>query len=557
MLLGGCLQALFTGRRFSLRKVLRWLVLFCVLPASLVCAALVYSLYQIQLRNVQQNTLLTAQTLMAALERDIATIEAGMKVLATAPELGTGDLAAFHQRARQALASGVVYNYILTDAQGRQVLNTLLPYGAPLPDSGTPEQIGRVFRERVTVLTDLFIGPVTHKPALAMGVPVVAGDGVAYSLNIGLDPLRLYALIARQPLPEGWLAAVLDSSGSIVARSRDMQRYIGQPSVPEVMAAIHSAAQGTVESTTKDGIPVFSAFVTSKTLGWSVVVGAPRAAIEGSNLRQILWVLLGVACALGIGLWFASLIARRVLDSVHLLNEAAASLSRGEAVHLPGMRMMEADAVSQAMVDAADAMKQIRFFAEHDTLTELPNRLRFEAVVNHDLALADRRPSQSALLAVDLDYFKQVNDTWGHGTGDQVLRQAAQRIHQLIRVSDIAARIGGDEFLVFLGDVTTDGAMDTARRIVELLSAPYGEINIPVSASVGVALFPLHGRSLRTLGIAADKALYQAKHAGRHQAVLASPRSGEQVPPRSGFAASPSGGEPGGPAEPVPRVPWN
>ncbi|MCX8520104.1 MAG: GGDEF domain-containing protein [Rhodoferax sp.] len=514
------MQALLSGRRFSLRKVLRWLVLFCVLPASLVCAALVYSLYEIQRSNVQQSTLLMAHSLLSDLERELAIIEAAMKVLATAPELGSGDLRAFHQRAREALASGMVYSYILTDVQGRQVLNTLLPYGTALPATGTPAQIGRVFRERVTVLTDLFIGPVTHKPALAMGVPVGVGSAVAYSLNIGLDPLRLHALITRQSLPEGWVVAVLDRSGSIVARSRDMERYIGQPAVPEVRTAIRKAAQGTFESTTKDGIPVFSAFTTSKPWGWTVVVGAPRAAIEGRNLRQILWVLLGVAAALGVGLWFANMITRRVLDSVHLLNEAAASLSRGEAVHLPGMRMMEAEAVSQAMVDAAEAMKQIRFYAEHDPLTALPNRLRFEAVVNHDMALANRRPAQSALLAVDLDYFKQVNDTCGHGTGDQVLRLAAQRIHQLIRVSDIAARIGGDEFLVFLGDATTAGAMDTAWRIVELLSASYGEVPVAVSASVGVALFPLHGRSLRTLGIAADKALYQAKQAGRHQAVL-------------------------------------
>lgn len=517
---GGNMRAIFSGRRFSLRRVLRWLVLACVLPAALVCAALAVSVYQVQRQHVQQNTLLMARSVLSDLEREIAVIESGMKVLATSDELASGDLRAFHKRARDALAPGIVYNYILTDAKGRQVLNTLLPYGSALPSSGTPTQIGRVFTERVSVLTDLFIGPVTRKPALAMGVPVGAGDTVEYSLNIGLDPQRINTLLGRQPLPEGWLIAVLDSSGTIVGRSRDAERYLGQKAVPEILDAVHSHLQGTTESQTKEGIPVFSAFARSKTWNWSVVVGAPKSALEVSSLQQGTWVLLGVACAMGLGLWLARAIARRVLESVHLLNDAASKLIQGEPMHLPEMRMMEADAVARAMVDAAAAMKKIRFFAEHDTLTELPNRLLFETVVNRDLVLAERHPSQSALLAVDLDHFKQVNDTLGHEAGDAVLRQAARRIQQAIRGTDMAARIGGDEFLVFLGEATREGALDTAQRIVGGLSAPYSNIHIPVSASVGIAMFPEHGTTLRSLSASADAALYQAKHAGRNQAVL-------------------------------------
>jgi len=522
------MRAIFSGRRFSLRRVLRWLVLASVLPATLVCAALVYSIYQLQLQHVQQSTLLMARTVLSDLEREFAVIESGMKVLATSEELASGDLRAFHKRARDALAPGIVYNYILTDAQGKQVINTLLPYGSALPSTGTPAQIGRVFKERTTVLTDLFMGPVTRRPALAMGVPVGAGDEVAYSLNIGLDPMRIHTLISRQPLPEGWLIAVLDSSGTIVGRSRDSERYLGQKAVPEIIASIRNQAQGATDSLTKEGIPVFSAFATSKPWGWTVVVGAPKSTLEGSNLRQGFWVVSGVACALGLGLWLARAIVGRVLESVHLLNNAAANLSQGQPVHLPEMRMMEADAVSRAMVDAADAMKKIRFIAEHDVLTELPNRLLFETVVNHDLALAERHPTQSALLAVDLDRFKQVNDTLGHEAGDKVLRMAAQRIKQAIRVSDIAARIGGDEFLIFLGDTTPEGAMETARRVVELLSMPYDRLEIPVSASVGVAMFPAQGRTLRMLSAAADAALYQAKRAGRKQAAMAADAPADQ-----------------------------
>jgi diguanylate cyclase (GGDEF)-like protein len=433
------MRAILSGRRFSLRKVLRWLVLACVLPATLVSTALVVSVYRLELHAVQQSTLLTAQNVVSDLEREISDLESQVQ--------------------------------------------------SPAP-----------------------------------GMPASAVPAPSDQLAIGLDPAHMATVMNRQQLPQGWLVAVLDRSGTIIGRSRDAQLYLGKKAMPEVIAAAHGQAMGSIESKTMEGIPVFTSFANSRTRAWTVVVGAPKSTLEGSNLRQGVWVLLGVACAMGLGLWLARAISLRVLASVHLLNEAAASLSRGEEVRLPTMQMMEADAVGRAMVDAAAAMKKIRFFAEHDTLTELPNRLLFEMVVNRDLALAARHPSHSALLAVDLDKFKQVNDTQGHETGDTVLRLAAKRIQQVIRVSDIAARIGGDEFLVFLGDTTKEGAMDTATRIVELLSAPYGRLEIPVSASVGVALFPHHGGSLRELSAAADAALYQAKRAGRKRAVLASPQ---------------------------------
>lgn len=532
------MRAILSGRRFSLRKVLRWLVLVCVLPLALVCMLLLVSLYQIQREHVQQGTLLTAQSVLSELEREIAVIESGMKVLATAEELASGNLRGFHQRARDALAPGTVYNYILTDREGRQVLNTLLPFGSALPSSGTPAQIGRVFSERTTVLTDMFIGPVTRRLALAMGVPVGAGDQVDYSLNIGMDPARLGTVLARQALPEGWLVAVLDSSGTIVARSREADRFVGQKAVPEVLAAIGQGDSGLFESRTKDGIPVYSAFVNSKVWRWTVVVGAPKSTLEGDLLRQWGWVGLGVLCAVALGLALARAISLRVLAAVQMLNEAAAQISRGGTVQLPAMQMMEADAVSRAVLNAADAMQQMRFYAEHDTLTELPNRLLFETVANRDLAMASRKAVRGALLAVDLDHFKQVNDTLGHEAGDAVLRIAARRLQQVIRASDMAARIGGDEFLVYLSEVSEEAALDTAQRIVDLLSAPYEGIAIAVSASVGIALFPQHGSTLRELSAAADSALYQSKHAGRRCAKLA--HSAANRPPQGAHETAPS-----------------
>jgi diguanylate cyclase (GGDEF)-like protein len=514
---------LFTlsDRQYSLRRNLRLLVFVCVLPAALVSALLTYSTYHLRLEQIEQQTVLLGQSIQADLERELVSIESVLKVLATAPELMRGDMHGFYQRASDTLVTGLAYNYILTDPQGRQVLNTLRPWGAPLPSTGTPPQLARVFTEQTSVLTDLFVGPVARRQALAMGVPVKVGERVVYSLNMGLDPARIQALLAGQHLPPGWLVAVLDSSGQIVARSRDVERYLGQPAVPELMAAMALRDNNTLLSETKDGVSVFTAYTTSKAWRWRVVVGAPRAVLLQDLLAHLGWVLGGILVAYGLGLWLARTISLRVLASVRELNEAAQALSRGEDVALPRIRLQEAEAVGAALVQASVAMKQVKFFAQHDALTELPNRLLFDEVAERNLAFAQRRGQTLALVAVDLDGFKTVNDTQGHAAGDAVLREVAQRILLTIRASDIAARIGGDEFIVLLSDVDEAGAMDTAQRIVLALSKPYARVLAPVSASVGVALFPDHGTDIKTLALAADQALYRAKHTGKHRAVLA------------------------------------
>lgn len=510
-----------TGRRYSLRRDLTSLVVVCVLPAIVVSAALGYSAYQAERNNVEQQTVLLANAVMAELSRDLAVAESGLKVLATSAELNSGDLHSFHARARDALAPGNAYNYILTDPHGKQLVNTLLPFGSALPTAGTPAEIARVFSQKTTVLTDLFIAPVARKPGIAMGVPVGSGDVVAYSLNMGLDPLRITAMLNRQSLPDGWLVAVLDSSGTIVGRSRDAERFVGQKATPELLAAVAAQGDGRTQSFTKEGVPVFSAFVTSKLWKWTVVVGAPTATLEGDMRSQLVWVVSALLVAFGTGLWLARTISLRVIASVEHLSRAAQALGKGEEMNLPAIQMQEADHLGDAMLQAGQTMQKVKFDAQHDALTALPNRLLFDEVAQRSLAYAQRRNQPLALLAIDLDGFKAVNDTLGHSAGDEVLRTVARRIQDTVRASDIAARIGGDEFVVLLTDVNLATAMETAQRLVALLSEPYADIALPVSASVGVALYPLNAINLHGLMHRADKALYEAKAQGKRRAVQA------------------------------------
>ena len=511
-----------TGRRFSLRLNLAALVLACVLPAAVVSAALAYSNYQLERANVERQTALVAKTILSDLEREVATIESALKTLATAKELAEGDLRGFHRRARDALPQSPVTNFILTDREGRQVVNTLRTFGEPLPASGTPDQISAVFAKRATVLSDLFVGPVTRQPVIALGVPVGNDEPVAYSLNVGLPPSHINELVTKQALSDGWLVAVLDRSATIVARSRDAQRFVGQKAVPALQEVVARGGDGVLQTVTKDGIPVVTAYSTSIAWGWTVVVGAPKSQLQQSLTSQLWQVLAGMTVAFGLGIWIARALVVRVLSSVRGLNEAALALGRGDPVALPSLQFQEAEAVGLAILQAEAAMKKAHFMAQHDPLTGLANRLMFEDFAVRRLVLAQRQNLSLALLAVDLDGFKAVNDTLGHAAGDEVLKTAARRLEDAVRASDLVARMGGDEFFVLLYDLAPEGALDTAQRMVELLSEPYPGVSVAVSASIGVATVPGPGHDMQSLAKCADQALYMAKQQGKGRAVMAS-----------------------------------
>ena len=163
--------------------------------------------------------------------------------------------------------------------------------------------------------------------------------------------------------------------------------------------------------------------------------------------------------------------------------------------------------------------------ATHDSLTDLFNR---PAVMDHiSLRLSDADSEAAlggfALLLLDLDGFKEVNDNFGHDTGDLLLKEAAQRARLALRDSDFVARLGGDEFLIVIPQVSDqENAEHIARKLIDAIGASYtlGNHDACVTASIGISLFPHHARDREALMKCADIALYEAKDAGRNRAVI-------------------------------------
>ena len=178
------------------------------------------------------------------------------------------------------------------------------------------------------------------------------------------------------------------------------------------------------------------------------------------------------------------------------------------------------------------AEKQIEDAARHDTLTGLPNRALLQEYCEHIVARTVRSGERGALLFIDLDRFKPINDIYGHDAGDKVLKDVAQRLLGCTRKEDIVSRLGGDEFIVVLPSIASPHDPATVgRHIVEAISRPipFGELQLSVSPSIGIALFPEHGSDLESLVRCADLAMYAAKKAGRSNFKMYSPGLHEQA----------------------------
>ena len=184
--------------------------------------------------------------------------------------------------------------------------------------------------------------------------------------------------------------------------------------------------------------------------------------------------------------------------------------------------------VKEDITEIRRLQDQLEHMARHDQLTGLPNRFLFNDRLQQALIQAKRRKSQLALMYLDLDDFKFVNDTHGHEAGDALLVSAGQRMTACVRESDTVARMGGDEFTILLGDIQ---GRENITRIADLLIKSLGEPfpvdqgECSIGVSIGIAVYPDDGETLDILMSRADLALYQVKREGRNAYRFADPDS--------------------------------
>jgi diguanylate cyclase (GGDEF)-like protein len=217
----------------------------------------------------------------------------------------------------------------------------------------------------------------------------------------------------------------------------------------------------------------------------------------------------------------------RTVDSECPIEECMGLMADHQHRHLPvvdGGRVIGVvsvgDLVKEMMAEQERTILRLASVASHDALTGLYNRAMFTQRLNQALAQAERYERRLAVLFVDLDGFKLINDTYGHDAGDAVLADLAGRLHRSMREADTLGRLGGDEFVLLIESYQDESQLlEVARKVVETVAQPFtiGAASHVVTASVGIAAFPEDGRAAQELINSADRAMYHAKEAGKNQ----------------------------------------
>jgi PAS domain-containing protein len=297
------------------------------------------------------------ENLLANLDRQISSIHAELRVLATSPSLQTGDIAAFDRQMREALEIHGT-SIVLYDTTAQQLLSTGRPFGAPLPRATNSEMLDRVVETGEWQTSDLIIDAVGWRPILTVGIPVFRDGKVAYVLVMGLGPEILSALLREQNLPPDWTAAIFDRLGLAAGRTRDLDRFIGQPAAPILLKKMAGTVESWFPNVTKDGVAVYSTFRRSPISGWTVAIGVPREAVDAPMRRAQWFAFGGGAGVLALSLALAWWMARAIRRPVEALTVAAQALGRGAPLgpSIGGVRELEQ--VEEALRAADVALDQ-------------------------------------------------------------------------------------------------------------------------------------------------------------------------------------------------------
>jgi len=312
--------------RRTIRFWLNCLAFACVLPGVLVSAGTIARSFQHGRAELEHDTVAMARAISQTVDTELSGFRSAMTVLSYSTLLDAEDLSAFHDQASKIVRAINGNTIVLADRTGRQLVNTLKPFGEPLPIRSSRDQLRRVIDTREPVVSDLFIGSVTKRPAIAIDVPVIRNDVVVYGLTIVITPERLRDILKRQKIPADWTVGIVDSSGTIVARTIGGDEIVGRSITPALREAIAKSAEGAFSGrTTLEGVRVFTGFSRSKLSGWSVAIGIPEASLYGGLWDSLAITIVAAILVLLASLFLAKYFSNRISRSLLTLSNAGAS----------------------------------------------------------------------------------------------------------------------------------------------------------------------------------------------------------------------------------------
>lgn len=444
-----------TARRVGIRAWLFGVAVVATLPAILLVAYVGERWGEAEHAGQREQLARRSEAMATAVARRLEAASATLAALAESEAMQRNDFAAVHAHAARLLSrgSGGGTAIILASRDGTQVFNTRWPFGTAL----TPAHwatIEPVFLTGKPYVSDLFTTPSAQIVVTTVNLPIVRDGRVAFALRLSLEPPALTAVLQEQQLPPDWIGVLLDRSGTIIARTRAAETYVGQKGVSELLEASAQGERGWYKVVVKEGVRMEAAFAKLPSVGWTAAVGVPEATLE-----QPLWASVKTGVTAGAVLMLAGFVAawmgaRAIERQAEALAAAAKALGRGETPALPSTTIHEFQEIGVALMVGADLLRRRDVQRERERAFALAAKAeaeqadaaksRFLAAASHDL----RQPFQ----AMRLFYEVLLPHVGATGT------VAAARLNDAMRA--------GEDLLGSLLDVSTLDA-GTVRIAIE------------------------------------------------------------------------------------------
>ena len=462
---------------------LTYLALFglsIAIPLLLVLGALLLRSATTQRQELENRVSQVLEAQVNAIDRELERDVTILNTLATSQALEAEDWRAFYDQAKAGL-QGRAY-LVLIDAEGRQLVNTYVPYGEQPAVTGDPESLRRMAQIKAPIVSNLFVSLVVKKPVFNVSIPILEDGRLRYMMSLGLLPEDLTALLASQRLGPEWATTIWDAHGVILARSKDNARYVGRTLPPRLR---ERAGPAVVRTTNLEGADVLHAVGRSQASGWGVGVNVPYSLITQQMRNALLaWaVAAGLAVALAVALAFR--FARPITTSLSVASKAAGAFGRGGSVEIGGSRLREVDTFLVALKDAQGELARAR---DHQQLLvrELQHRTQNLLAVTQAIVSRSLSNGQSAadakevitgrLQALGRAHAILAGSAWEGASLHEILkREFGDAFADAVTVTgcDIVVNAGAaHQFALIVHELTTNAVKYGA------LSAPGGRISV-------------------------------------------------------------------------------
>ena len=384
-----------TGREYRLRSHLIVFGLAAFLPMTILAGFLLFRSAASERADLEARLLHVAENLSDDLDRELSNLITTLKTLATSPALQAGDLAAFHAQAKAAVAPIGGAIFLVEPESLQQVLNTLVPWGTPLPKTGDAKTVLRVRDTQQPQVSNYLVGVVSQKPSFDVDIPIMRDGTVQYVILLGLAPEYLLPILNAQTLGPEWISAVVDYNGIVLARTRNNADVAGK-AYATFTEDLTIDRRGLVTSKTVEGEEVLRAGVRSQLSGWRAMCSVPIAIAEAPLRRSLQqW---GAAAALALALTLAAAwwLERTMERPLSAASDAASALGRGDPIAPLQSSIAEANGIVAALKHASAELSS-RADQQRVLMRELNHRVK--NIISVVSALASRTLSEEHSLA--------------------------------------------------------------------------------------------------------------------------------------------------------------